>query len=356
MSLHYVSDSRSWFLVSYPVRMMAKSAMAETPLDAPSPLLKTLGFDIGGSFVKSVVLAEDGEVLRRSEDPVEHGGVESLVRMIVSIAGKLDPRNEVAIAGVAIAGLVESGGRVSVSPHLPGLRNFDATSELQSALNRRVVVSNDATAATYAEATLGAAKGFRNVLMLTAGTGVGGGLVLEGRPFEGSHGFAGEIGHLPIDDEGDPCACGRAGCLETAVGAKYLVGRARTALGAGVRSTLQQQGGGLTAADIFEAARRGDALAQSLVDRAGRALGRASAIALQLLDLDRIVLGGGLARSADLLLSRIIGQAQARTFPEIFSRATFVAALLGHGAGAIGAAQIASLRLRPQNVRLSDPP
>jgi glucokinase len=184
------------------------------------------------------------------------------------------------------------------------------------------------------------------------GTGVGGGLVFEGHPYEGTHGFAGEIGHLPIDEEGEPCECGRFGCLETVAGASYLVARARAAVEKGVETSLASRapdltGPGLTGKDVFDAARAGDPFAAGLVTRAGKALGRSSAIALQLLDLDRIILGGGLGRSADLLLPQIMREAQARTFPQIFERATFATAELGHWAGALGVARAAALRFAP---------
>lgn len=306
---------------------------------------RALGIDIGGTFVKSVLLDAESNVAARREDPVRIASVDALIAQLLDLASALDPGRCATAMGVAIAGLVESrSGRVAASPHLPGLRDFEARAVLGGALGRDVLILNDATAATFAEATMGAARGYSNVLMFTAGTGVGGGLVIDGRPYGGASGFAGEIGHVPIDDGGDPCACGRHGCLETAVGAKYLVARARAAIAAGVESRLGALGVEFTTADIFKACAEGDALAGSIVTRAGRALGRASAIALQILNLDRIVLGGGLARSADLLVPLIIGEAQARTFPQIFSRATFAAAELGHWAGALGAAKASSIR------------
>jgi glucokinase len=204
---------------------------------------------------------------------------------------------------------------------------------------------NDATAAAFAEVKYGAARGLSHVLLITAGTGVGGGLVLNGQPYEGASGFAGEIGHVAVEPLGDACACGKHGCLETECGAHYLVGRARAAIGSGVHSSLEKVDP-LDAAAIFEAARAGDYFALNLIDRAGSALGRACAMALQILDLERIVIGGGLARSADLLIPRIMSAARARTFGEIFDRASFVAAELGHQAGAIGAAATAMHRAR----------
>jgi glucokinase len=305
----------------------------------------TLGFDIGGTFIKAVAL-KDLDVVARGETPVQHESIEALCVQLAALRLELDPHLEAKGAGVAVAGLVDkSTGRLTASPHLPSLRNVDAKPRFDDALEIPVSVMNDATAAAFAEVKYGAARGFAHVLLITAGTGVGGGLVLNGQPYEGASGFAGEIGHVPVEPLGDACACGRHGCLETECGAYYLVGRAMAAIGSGVHSSLSKVNP-VDAAAIFEAARKGDAFALNLIDRAGAALGRACAMALQILDLERIVIGGGLARSADLLIPRIMAVARARTFGEIFDRATFVAAELGHQAGAIGAAAVAMDRAR----------
>jgi glucokinase len=305
----------------------------------------TLGFDIGGTFIKAVAL-KDLDVVARGETPVRHESIEALCVQLGNLRRELDPHSEAKAAGVAVAGLVDkSTGRLTASPHLPSLRNVDAKPRFEAGLRIPVSVMNDATAAAFAEVQYGAARGLSHVLLITAGTGVGGGLVLNGQPYEGASGFAGEIGHVPVEPLGDACACGKHGCLETECGAYYLVGRARAAIGSGVSSSLSHANP-LDAAAIFEAARAGDAFAVNLIDRAGSALGRACAMALQILDLERIVIGGGLARSADLLIPRIMDAARARTFGEIFDRASFVAAELGHQAGAIGAAATAMHRAR----------
>ena len=303
----------------------------------------TLGFDIGGTFIKAVALRDQG-VVGRAETPVQHESIEALCLQLANLRRELDPISEAEASGVAVAGLVDkSTGRLTASPHLPSLRNVDARPRFENSLGMTVHVMNDATAAAFAEVQYGAARGLSHVLLITAGTGVGGGLVLNGKPYEGASGFAGEIGHAPVEPFGDACACGKHGCLETECGAYYLVGRARAAIGSGVHSSLERVDP-LDAAAIFEAARTGDSFSLKLIDRAGSALGLACAMALQILDLERIVIAGGLARSADLLLPRIRSAARARSFGEIFDRASFVAAELGHQAGAIGAAATAAHR------------
>jgi glucokinase len=305
----------------------------------------TLGFDIGGTFIKAVVLS-GSEVVERGETPVQHESIEALCVQLADLKAQLDPGSRARAAGIAVAGLVDkSTGRLTASPHLPSLRNVNARPRFEAALRIPVSVMNDATAASFAEVRFGAARGLLHVLLITAGTGVGGGLVLNGQPYEGASGFAGEIGHVAVEALGDACACGKHGCLETECGAYYLVGRAQAAIGSGVHTSLAQADP-LDAAAIFQAARLGDPFAVNLVDRAGLALGRACAMALQILDLERIVIGGGLARSADLLIPRIMSAARARTFGDIFDRASFVAAELGHQAGAIGAAATAMQRAR----------
>ncbi len=190
----------------------------------------TLGFDIGGTFIKAVAL-RDLEVVGRGEAPVRHESIEALCGQLATLRRELDPSSEAKAAGVAVAGLVDkSTGRLTASPHLPSLRNIDAKPRFEAALSIPVNVMNDATAAAFAEVRYGAARGLSHVLLITAGTGVGGGLVLNGLPYEGASGFAGEIGHVPVEPLGDACACGKHGCLETECGAYYLVGRARAAM------------------------------------------------------------------------------------------------------------------------------
>ena len=167
----------------------------------------TIGFDIGGTFIKAVAL-KDGDVLCHQETPVKHESVEALCVQLAALKRKLDPGSEAKAVGVAVAGLVDKAtGRLTASPHLPSLRHIDAKPRFEIALGMRVSVMNDATAAAFAEVKYGAARGLSHVLLITAGTGVGGGLVLNGEPYEGSSGFAGEIGHVPVEPLGDACAC-----------------------------------------------------------------------------------------------------------------------------------------------------
>ena len=175
----------------------------------------TLGFDIGGTFIKAVAL-QDLEVVGHGEIPVRHESIEVLCLQLADLRTKLDPGSEAKASGVAVAGLVDRAtGRLTASPHLPSLRNVDVRPRFEEALRLPVSVMNDATAAAYAEVRFGAARGLSHVLLITAGTGVGGGLVLNGEPYEGASGFAGEIGHVPVEPLGDACACGKHGCLET---------------------------------------------------------------------------------------------------------------------------------------------
>ena len=181
----------------------------------------TLGFDIGGTFIKAVAL-RDLEVVGRGETAVHHESIDALCAQLAALGRDLDPSSEAKAAGVAVAGLVDkSTGRLTASPHLPSLRNIDAKPRFEAALRAPVHVMNDATAAAYAEVQYGAARGLSHVLLITAGTGVGGGLVLNGEPYEGASGFAGEIGHVPVEPLGDACACGASavvGCPTVMLG------------------------------------------------------------------------------------------------------------------------------------------
>jgi glucokinase len=178
------------------------------------------------------------------------------------------------------------------------------------------------------------------VLVVTVGTGIGGGLVFNGRVWRGHSGYAGEIGHVQAQPEGEPCGCGSRGCVETVAGIGGWVRRARA------RSESRPsilRGREFDPEVIVAAAREGDAVALEVVDEAAAALGVGIAAALQLFNLDRVVIGGGIAAAGAFLLDRVAAQTQARVFPHVFADCTFAAATLGNEAGVVGAARVAML-------------
>jgi glucokinase len=298
-----------------------------------------LGLDVGGTYLKGARIDDSGAVLERLHDPVERGSTEALVRQLAEAVRRLENGGAAAGVGVGLPGIVDLGtGRLRNAPNLPVLNGLDLGAELSRRTGRPAFAENDANAAALAEAWLGAGRGARTVLFVTLGTGVGGGLVFEGRIWSGRSGYAGEIGHIQVDPVGRPCGCGSWGCLETIAG---IAGWVRLAQ-AGMETRTSRLAGQeeITPEAIVNEAKSGDAVALEVVDEVARAVGVGVAGVLNLLNVERVVVGGGVARAGDFLLERIVEHVRRRTFPHVFGDASFRLAELSADAGVIGAARV----------------
>ncbi|MCD4689905.1 ROK family protein [bacterium] len=309
-----------------------------------------LGIDIGGTNIKAAVVREDGRVAAFEASGWSGGSPADALATIVRLADAV-----IAAAGctpsgcgVGCAGLIDAAsGIVLRSPNLPQWHDVRLTGMLGAALSMPVVVENDASAAAYGEFAAGAARGAENVVMVTIGTGIGGGIILGGRVYRGSHGFAGEIGHSIVDLSGNvQCACGATGCVEPLVNAESLVLRARQRLQAGERSVLSSFADGeLTARVVGEAAKSGDRLASAVAADAGRALGVLLTNIVAYLDPDIIVIGGGVAAAGSSLMNAARAEYAARTAMYQGASTRLVMAELADTAGVVGAALLAHSEL-----------
>ena len=309
---------------------------------APSTL-RFVGLDIGGSFLKGASVNPSGKVEGRLHEKVEKDTLESLLdqleRAVRSLAGPAGAR----AVGVGIPGIVEQHtAKVFVAPNVPSLNGYALGAEFSKRVGMQVFADNDANAAALAEAWLGAGRGSERQMFVSLGTGIGAGIILDGRIWSGASGYAGEIGHIQVDPNGLPCGCGSRGCVETIAGIPGWVRRAQAAL-ATQQSTLAGQE--LEPKTIVAAAQAGDAVAIGVVDEAAEALGVGIGAALNLLNLDRVVLGGGVAAAGDFLLGRIQEAVRRRTFAQVYSDCTFRPAELSGDAGVIGAARVAIIGL-----------
>jgi glucokinase len=275
-----------------------------------------MGVDVGGTTIKWVVL--DGESVIRSGRRPTPGDDEAAV--LEAIAG-LAATERVKSVGVALPAVIDArAGATLVAPNLPGQWHGLAVVEpLEDALGVPVVMCNDGRALTNAEWVLGAARGRRDAIVLALGTGVGGGIVSDGRIIRGPRGRAGELGHIPVEPTGERCGCGAIGCLETVAGARALA-----------------RAGGRGPELIVDAARHGDAAASGVLARAGTAIGRAFAALAVSLNPELFVVGGGLAPALDLMRPAIEAELQERT--SLTGTSPIVPSALGLHAGAIGAA------------------
>ncbi|MBN1503973.1 MAG: ROK family protein [Candidatus Eisenbacteria bacterium] len=329
-----------------------------------------LGVDIGGTFVKTALVGPGPAVLERARLTMDPGEpAEALLRRLSGTLYGLEALVEGRPAlpvGVGCAGLIDARtGVVRTSPNLPLWRDVPLVAALSEGLavhragppetrtateagrTARVVLDNDANVFSFAEGFFGAARDAANAVFVTLGTGVGGGLKLDGRLYTGSCGFAGEIGHITIDPDGPVCACGNRGCLESFVGSGSIVRRARKMIEDEGRQNEWLSSGlssldELTAEDVGRAAQAGDALATRVFGEAGEHLGVALAGVVNLLNPEVVVLGGGVSKAGEPLFSAVRSTVLRRALGLSSRCVRIVPALLGEDAGVIGAAMKAA--------------
>ncbi|HEX4997119.1 MAG TPA: ROK family protein [Terriglobia bacterium] len=304
-----------------------------------------LGVDIGGTAIKAGLSDESGIILKRKTTPTPATDLVELVSTLKTIFTGFQTEAPIAAAGVGVPGLVSSKtGQIVTSPHVPCLNGVDLGSLLAGEIGVPVTVDNDANAGAYGEFACGAGKGLRHMAYVTLGTGLGAGLIVDGRLFRGGSGYAGEMGHIPIELDGRPCDCGSQGCVETWVSATGMVQTAEDLLAKSPASALhgiRRAEGSLTAEAIYRCALDGDAVAERVFEMTGRYLGMASAILMNLLNLETIVVGGGVMAAGPRLLEPAIREARRRAFAASFNDCPIVQSLLWPDAGVAGAAMIA---------------
>ena len=301
-----------------------------------------LGVDVSGAALRAALVGADGTVAARREAALDRNAVAAQVAQVAR--GLRDASPQVAALGIGVPGLVSpETGRVIVSTDLPSAVRGDLRAELQQATGLPVTLENDANAAAYGECVAGAGCGCRNLFYITIGDGIGGALILDGRLWRGASGFAGEIGHITIDPDGILCTCGNVGCLETVASAPNIVRRTRERLLRDSTSSLSRLGlsKDFTAADIAREATGGDDFAHLMLERTGRYIGTAVATVINLLNVERIVLGGAIMEAGGLILQPIIREAGKRSFQPCFEATQIVAAKLGTDAVSVGAAMLA---------------
>ncbi len=309
------------------------------------------GIDIGGTTIQIGIISRDGTKIAEDQIPANvHRGVDPVLDDIVATLRKHVKKNGDDIAfkavGIGIPGEVnEDRGILTKSVNLPGWDNMPLADLLQSRMGCPIFMDNDANVAVLGEHTFGAGRGVTELMMVTLGTGVGGGLILRGEIYRGADNVTGEIGHMIIQADGLKCNCGRRGCLEAFVCAGAIVRTVLVKLDQGMSSSLATVNRSeITAKRIAEAALEGDNLARSIYETAGRYLGIGLGNVNNLMNLQRIVIGGGVAQAGELLLApaRESLRETALTIPG--ASVELVTSVLGHSAGMMGAAWMAVLQ------------
>lgn len=305
-----------------------------------------VGVDIGGTTVKNGLFTESGELLDKWEVPTrkENGGGLILKDVAAAIEQKLAEhgvnKDDLLGVGVGVPGPVAGDGYVSLCPNL-GWREYHPDVILSELLgNVKVLVGNDANVAALGEAFKGAAAGEENVVMLTLGTGVGGGIIVDGKMVSGVHGAGGELGHIVVNpDEELACNCGNHGCLEQYASATGVVRTAKRLLAASDKPSTLRENENITAKLVFDEAKAGDEISLEAVDILCKYLGLACAHCALCVDPDAFVIGGGVSRAGEILTDGISSYFE--KFSHIIpKKAAFRLATLGNDAGIFGAAKL----------------
>jgi glucokinase len=309
----------------------------------------TVGVDVGGTKVLGGVVDATGKVLATSRRDTPRKGGRELTETIAAVALELMQSHSVSAVGVSAAGFVSSDRKTMLAtPNIADWNGVQLDLELEKLIGLPVVIENDANAAAWGEAKFGAGRNQAHMMMLTIGTGVGGGIVVNNQLYRGAFGIAAEFGHLRVVPEGHLCGCGARGCFEQYASGSALRRHAREAISASpdlARNLLARGDGaidGLTGQAITDAAREGDAVALAAFQTTAQYLGAGIASLAVLLDPSCVVIGGGVIDAGEILLAptreamkRYMPFAGKHPYPEI------LAAELGNEAGLVGVADLA---------------
>ena len=291
-----------------------------------------IGVDLGGTRIKAGVVLQDEITRSLSVNTDADRGPVHVMDVIAETVLKLEAKPQA--VGLAIPGGVNPEGLVWRLPNVPGFEGINVSAELSRRLGCRVVVENDATTAALAELHLGHGRTHGSFAMITLGTGIGGGIAIDGRLRRGRHGFAGEIGHTPIDrsPSGWPCACGLRGCVESYAGTRGLL-----------RKYAELGGQAEEIRPISDAARQGEPAACATFQAMGEALGIGLAAIQNTLDLDAIVFTGGISASFDLIEPALRASLVRNVFGPPLAEVPLLVSELGDRTGLLGAAYLTTL-------------
>ena len=309
----------------------------------------SIGVDVGGTKVLGGVVNEKGEILKTLREDTPKEGGSAVTKVIADVVLKLSQEFNIHTVGVAVPGYVSSDRqRVLGIPNIKDWDEFNLHDDLFKLLNFKVIVENDANAAVWGEYKFGAALGKHNVVLLTIGTGLGGGIIVDGQIVRGAHGGGAEIGHTCLVYEGHLCGCGGRGCFESYGSGTALLRHAREAISASpelARNLLSRGNGtvdGLLGKHLTEAAQEGDRVALAAFTTTGQWIGVGIASLVALLDPECFIIGGGVIDAGEIILKPIRDSAQRNMpFSGRVSVPPIIPAVLGNDAGLVGAADLA---------------
>lgn len=321
-----------------------------------------LGIDLGGTKILTAVTNAQGKMLSRDHSitPATKGQ-KAVIQSILESTGRALGQAGISAADLIAVGVGAPGlsnpetGILFTSPNLPGWRDVPLRDIIEKVLGKKAFLINDANAAAVGELHFGAARGTRNFIYITVSTGIGGGIVIDGKIYTGSTGTAGELGHMVIDDEGPLCNCGNRGCWESLASGTALAREARNHIREGASTSILYYASGdlekVNAEVIQKAAQAGDNLANQLIARVAYYLGVGLANLTNIFNPELIVIGGGLSNMGDMLIQPAFKEAERRAFRQAYKAVRFARAELGRNSGVIGAAAFALQEIRRADKR-----
>ncbi len=323
------------------------------PFPAPA---YAIGVDLGGTNLRIASVGIDGTIHERiALDTQIREGREQVIRDMCEAIGDLTRRmrdSTLLGIGIGVPGIINlSTGLIRQSPNLPGWNDFPVQADIERRLGTRVVLENDANAAALGEKWVGTGRNVSGLCMLTLGTGIGGGLILDGQIWHGKDGMGGEVGHMTIDPNGALCGCGNLGCIEAYASATAIVRMASVAIRAGRSPALMKAAaevGEVTAEIVYIHAKEGDRVAREIFDRLGRSLGVAVANLINIFNLPLYVLAGGVSKAWDVFGAQVLEEVEKRSVVFRATQARIEVTALGQDAGLLGAAHLA-MRAAQQN-------
>jgi len=302
--------------------------------------------DLGGSKILSVVAQGDGRRLGEDRRPTDaeagpDGVLERIVGSLQEVLAKAGlGQGDLAAVGICSPGPCDiDAGVISSAPNLPGWRDVPICRSLEERLGVPTRLENDANAAALGEHVYGAGRGCRHLIYMTVSTGIGGGLIIDGRLYRGATGVAGELGHMTIEPDGPLCGCGNRGCLEALASGTAIAARGEELVaqgGSALLVRLAQEEDDLTAETVSRAADQGDIACQGIIQRAGYYLGIGLASYVNIFNPEVIIIGGGLAKAGELLLAPARAEMAARAMPEALKAVQLKMAELGDYGGVMG--------------------
>jgi len=308
----------------------------------------TIGIDIGGTKVLGGVVDSTGKIIDSARRPTPLAGGKELVATIIDLVKEFQGKHEIAGIGISVAALISKDqGTIVGAPNIANLSQLNFVSEIKKVFNLPVIAENDANAAMWAEFKFGNAKGFNPVIFFIIGTGMGGGLVIDGKLFRGAHGIGAEFGHMIVQPQGIKCGCGTQGCIEQYASGSALMRYAKEGIEADPQKgkrLLELAGGNLselTGSILTTAAKNGDELAIAAFNKQANWLGSACASYALLLDPQAIVVGGGVVDAGELFLEPVRKAMHSyMPFGKSHPEPKIIAAKFGNDAGLIGAADL----------------